>query len=262
MKRIIFIVCLISSGLAFGETTRLGTLPKTSSDSWKKVPGGLTFISQLKQQEKSAENYAAPNALQTAVESDNPFTVDVLIERGIKYGNDIHVKDVYGQNLIHLTIDNESNEILTKLLKEGLNPSEGDKLGITPLHLYLNLILERPMKKKFAQTVIKELLQAGADIHATGTFGVSPWEMVNWRKNNMPVFGADTIAIFLTSISPEEARYAQKGATEKAELIKQKLDAAKANLPLLSYKADALKAEIEKNISEAIKKLSSIQAET
>ncbi len=249
-------------GYCLAETAEssIGKLPAVQTDSWKKIPGGVSFISHLKEQQIKNVQPVPAAPLQTAVDSDSPMIVKVLLDRGMEYGNDKKVKDAYGQSLIHLTIDNESTKILKTLLKAGLNPSEGDAIGITPLHLYLNLILEKPRKKEFAQDAIRMLLNADADIYATGTFGISPWEMVNWRKNTLHVFPAEVITLFITHITPQEAAYAKKGDTEKQEVIQNKLNAAKAYLPFFSPRKEALKGEIEKNINHAIEKLSTAQS--
>ncbi len=247
------------AGYAFAETTEtgIGTLPAVQMNSWKKVPGGVSFIKNLheEQQKKITKKITPQTIMQQAVDNDNPSILEALIKRG----NDITVKDATGQTLVHLTIDNENTDQLKILLTAGLDPNARDNAGITPLHLFLNAILEKPKEKAFAQDAIKVLLGAGADMHATGTFGVSPWEMVNWRKNGSALFDADTIVLFLTTISPQEAQYAQKGAQEKAELINNKLAAAKKYLPFYS-KTEPLKVEIEKNMNDAIKKLSTVQS--
>jgi hypothetical protein len=186
--------------------------------------------------------------LQQAVDNDNPSFLQLLLNNK----NDIQVKDETGQSLLHLTLGNENTKQLRILLDAGLDPNLGDNVGITPLHTFLNLILEKPKRKQFAQDAIALLVSRGANIHATGKFGVSPWHMVNWKKDGSLIFGADTLKIFITAVTPQEAQYVKKGPQEKERLIQSKLSAAKEFLPLFSPRKDALKTEIEKNLTNAI----------
>lgn len=249
----------------FAESAAVTNYPKVDSHSWKTAPGGIMFINSLHQQAPTDEkktgaltnffdvrsfdlsHVPVQTIMQQAVDNDNPLFLQVLIDNK----NDIQVKDDHGQSLLHLTKDNETTEQLKILLDAGLNPNQGDTVGITPLHSFLNLIIVKPKKKQFAQKAIALLISRGADIHAVGKFGVSPWQMVNWKKDGSLVFGADTLKIFITTVSPQEVLYAKKGATQKEELIQSKLAAAKEFLPIFSPRKDALRAEIEKNLTNA-----------
>ncbi len=109
-------------------------------------------------------------ALHSAAQHDNLAIVELLL----KYGANPNSVDYRGETPLHSAAQCNNLPAVELLLKHGANPNSADRYGVTPL-----LIACRrgyPYKR-----LIRTLIDAGADIHATGRDGRTPLHLIAWH---------------------------------------------------------------------------------
>jgi ankyrin repeat protein len=101
-----------------------------------------------------------PNALSNAIAADNVPLVATLINSGVG----IETEDVDYTPLIQAFIHG-NREIISLLIKAGVNPNEQDKDGYAPLHFAVLYD---------ADEFVSSLIAAGADVNKQNVHGYTP----------------------------------------------------------------------------------------
>jgi hypothetical protein len=100
-------------------------------------------------------------ALHSAIQRRADFAV---VEELLKRGADGDAKDCYGSTPLHWASERGNSHVVVELLSAGADPNAIDGDGNTPMHLACSYDGD-PLEEERV-TVLKALLEKGADIHA------------------------------------------------------------------------------------------------
>ena len=118
-------------------------------------------------------------ALHRAAESGSVYEMDRLL----KAGANLEVRDTYGATPLHVAVAYEEREAVDHLLKAGADPHARDRNGDTPLHYAA--VARSP-------GLTDRLLQAGADPHARNNDGATPVHAITVHRTHIEP-GSDSV---------------------------------------------------------------------